>query len=289
MCALAFDELEGAISAYTAILRGDTREPSFDNAVIEITTNGPPDEHAASKLVENARKSCRRLYATAKYGSPSRHLSKPDKEACKPYVTRPKPNTVRLDFSRPLRNAWRAARQWIAPAKQLDWLEKEFALLREKTTPLDQEHTLSLLKFMVAATALHLTTVGCFDKYLDHISKPQNGSELALEYPPQVTVGSGSTTLAKADRLEIAADTRDRLIRVSNVLSELNRDDPVYRFVGEQVVQFKPALFEVLAESGGGLINGVVYTSDGAKAAAKAVKRSTPATPSWKTTVTISS
>lgn len=290
MRAVTFDGLEGAVSAYIAVLRGNAREPDFGSAVIDITTHENIDEHAAAKAVAAVSKTCRRLYASVKYGSPKHRLSNRDKRQCKPAVTRPAANTMRFDFTSALRNAWGAAKSWAAPPEQSSLWDKLHDLLDAKTTRLDQEGTRQLLKHVVTLAAICLTTVGLANVYSHNSIESQKAdNNLTLELA-RMQFQAGATALAKADREKIAQDTEAMVIRVSSVLSELNRKDPVYRFVGAQIEHLRPALFEVLAESGGGMINGVEFTSIGAKTAAKQVKSNARKSAGpWSTTVAITS
>ena len=102
-------------------------------------------------------------------------------------------------------------------------------------------------------------------------------------------VEGGTTALQKADGVKVAGETDGRIIRAANILTELGRDDPMLTFVGAQVEKFRPSLFEVIASSGGGLINGVEFTTNGAAKTVKQAKRNArKGIGMWSTSVTTS-
>ncbi len=265
-------EFDAAIRSYIATKRGGLRPPSFDNAIVDIRTRGPIDERAAGAAVRAVDKQSRRFFAFVRHGNPNKRLSKPDRVACRPMVTRPSEDHIRFDFSQALGRLWGVAASSVAPPQQDDLFRDVLGSLDKKTTTLDQDGTRRLLTFAVGAFALWTITLGVASVVKDYAlewQKEDNRQQIALLKLPRLEA-SGSTVLRKSDREQIARVVEQDLHRSANILTELSRDDPVLQFVSVHAEVIRPALFLVLEASGGGSINGVEFSVDGA---AKAVKR----------------
>lgn len=272
MGALRFDEFEGAICAYVAAKRNGFVEPAFDDAIIDIRTTGPIDEYAFANAVSTVGKQCRRLYALIKHGSPRRRLTKPELQECKPVIERGE-RQVRFDFRPLFRRLWNMAAVWAKPQEQSSLFEPLMELLKEKMTRLGEADTRDLLKHMVTMTALVVATIGVTSAVSGSAvdwRKDDNQTTLALA---RMHIEGGKTTLERSSRKVAAAEIETKISHASNILTEISRDDPVVTFVSAQVEQFRPALFEILASSGGGLLNAVEFTPVGAVHVAKRAKQ----------------
>lgn len=285
-----FDAFEGAICAYVAAKRTGFVEPAFDDAIIDIHTAGPIDEYAVADAISVVAKQCRRLYALIKYGSPRKRLTKPERRECKPSIERSE-HRIRFDFRPLLGRLWNMAATWTEPLEQASlMLEPMMELFKNKTTRLGEDATRDLFKHMVNTTAMTLAMVGvvsvvgyCAVEW----HRDDNQTEIAMA---RMHIEGGTTSIEKSSRGLAAAEIETKISHAANILTEVARDDPVLAFVGAQVEQFRPALFEVIASSGGGYLNAVEFTPAGAAHVAKRAKQNArKGIGIWETTVSVTS
>lgn len=287
-----FENYEGALAAYAAITRKPSDQPTFSNAVIYVRTINPVDEFTAASAIGAVGKHCRRLYALVKYGNPRRRLSRPEREESKPGVSRPSTHELRFDFQPLLERLWGFASSWSPCPLQKSLFEPFLNLIDAKTTRLDQAGTRQLLRHLINVAGAVAVIIGVayagFDAYVDY-SLRAGSSQIALLDDPALQVGKRTTTtFAKSDRAKFERDTERKLVEAHRILTNLAAGDPVVKFVGAQVEQFRPALFDVLASSGGGLINGVEFTQTGATRSAKSARRNVrQGIGVWSTTVSV--
>lgn len=288
MSSLPFDVFEGAICAYLAAEQRGFIESAFDDAIIEIQTVGPIDEYAVSDAISAVAKQCRRLYALIKYGSPRRRLSKQESRECKPDIERDE-RRVRFDFRPLLGRLWKMAEKWTEPPEQTSLFKPMLELFKERTTRLGEANTRDLFKHLVSKTAMVVATIGvvsavCFHAVEWH--KDNNQTKIALT---RMYIEGGTTTIEKSSREILAAQIDTKITNSANILTEFARDDPVLTFVGAQIEQFRPALFEAIASSGGGSLNAVDFNSAGAAHIAKRAKQNARKGIGMWTTVAVTS
>lgn len=284
-----FDAFEGAICAYIAAKRNGFVEPNFDDAVIEIKTAGPIDEYAAANAISAVAKQCRRLYALIKHGSPRRRLTKQERRECKPDIERSE-HRIRFDFRPLLGRLWNMAVTWAEPPKQTSLLEPMLEFLKSRTTRLGEAATQDVFKHLVNKTALVIGIIGVVSAiglYAVDWHKDDNQTMLELA---RMQIGGGTTTIEKTSRQIAAAQIEAKISHAANILTEAAQDDPVLTFVGAQVEQFRPELFDVISASGGGFVNAVEFTPAGAAHVAKRAKQNArKGIGMWTTTVSTTS
>ncbi|MFN0219763.1 MAG: hypothetical protein ACKVP4_13225 [Hyphomicrobium sp.] len=286
---IPFDAFDGAICAYVAAKRKGFVEPAFDHAIIDIQTAGAVDEYAVASAISAVARQCRRLYALIKYGSPRKHLTKSERRDCKPAIARGE-RSIRFDFRPLLGRLWNMAVTWTGPQQQESLLEPMIELFKDKTTRLGEAATRELLKHLVNKTAFVVATIGVASAIcLAAVEwrKDDNQTQLALA---RIHIEGGKTAIEKSSRRTAAAQIETQISHAANIITEVARDDPVLTFVSAQVDQFRPALFEVIASSGGGLINAVEFKPVGAANVAKRAKQNAKkGIGAWTTTVSIMS
>ena len=285
-------DFEGALAAYAAVARR-TGEPSFSDAVVSIRTVRPVDEFAASDAIGAVAKQCRRIYALVKYGSARRRLSAPEQRESRPVVSRPNPHELRFDFGPFLKRLWGFAGNWTEPVLQRSFFEPFFGLLDAKTTRLDEAGTRDVLKHLINVAGVAVITIGVVEvmahTYFSHSARA-NDPQRSFVNEPAIQIADRSTTMPKANKVKFEHETERNLVEGHRILTELAAGDPVVRFVSQHVEQFRPALFDVLAASGGGFINTVEFTEAGSVDAAKSARRNKrQGTGVWSTTVSIDS
>ncbi|MCH9808828.1 MAG: hypothetical protein K0U74_13960 [Alphaproteobacteria bacterium] len=283
-----FDGFEGAICAYVATKREGFVEPAFDNAVIDIKTTEAIDEYAAANAIALVAKRCRRFYALIKHGSTRKRLSKQEREESKPVIQRGE-NWIRFDFRQLLGRLWNIASAWTPTPEQANLFEPLMELIKERTTTLGEDATRDLLKHLVNKVAVVIASIGVVSAVglcAVEWHKDDNQTEIALN---RMYLEDGQSNLTE-DREVAAAEIESKISHAANILTEISKDDPVLTFASVQVEQFRPALFEIIASSGGGIINAVEFTDDGAKQVkGRATENARKGVGMWTTTVSYSS
>lgn len=286
---LPFDAFDGAICAYVAAKREGFVEPAFDDAIIDIQTLGATDEYAVANAISAVARQCRRLYALIKYGAPRKRLTKHERQECKPDIERGD-RRIRFDFRPLLGRLWNMAVTWAKPPEQASWLEPMVDLFKERTTRLTEAATRDLFKQIVRTTAMVLATIGVVSAVgwcAVEWHKDDNQTKIALN---RMHIEGGTTTIEKSSRETATAQIETKISRAAKILTEVAQNDPVVTFVGAQIEQFRPELFEVIAFSDGGFLNAVEFSPAGAAHMAKRAKQNArKGIGMWATTVLVTS